>query len=74
VGLAASATAAGLTGVAMSLNQFKQQARLETGDYEQLQGMVMGVSAGADASWAAAGIAGVAGVALLSGTLLWVEE
>ena len=73
-GLAASATAAGLTGVAMSLNQFKQQARLETGDYEQLQGMVMGVSAGADASWAAAGIAGVAGVALLSGTLLWVEE
>ena len=73
-GLAASATAAGLTGVAMSLNQFKEQARLETGDYEQLQGMVMGVSAGADASWAAAGIAGVAGVALLSGTLLWVEE
>lgn len=73
-GLAATATAAGLTGVAMSLNQFKDQARLEQGDYEQLQGMVMGVSAGADASWAAAGIAGAAGVALLSGTLLWVEE
>lgn len=73
-GLTASAAALGLGALAVGLDDFAWNTRLEPAARTQLMGTIGAVGFASNATLITGGVMGVAGVGLLTGTLLWIDE